>query len=157
MYSHEYHIVSNHRQFGCLFNSLFSLTTKTTSKLHITDPLCHRWIPSPRVGNAESVLNYFQGMIPGLCEYHFVNCNIYSKFSDGHRFPRLPLIGEPCQISWPFEMWCYQCTVFRGVTVFSLKGNNIKKSNPQLWICSWIAQHNFGVVDANLWLVTLLE
>ena len=30
---------SNHRQLDCLFNCLFNLTTKKTSKLHITGPL----------------------------------------------------------------------------------------------------------------------
>ena len=31
--SHELHVVSNHRPFGCLFNSLLRLTSKKTSKL----------------------------------------------------------------------------------------------------------------------------
>ena len=37
--AHEPHNVSNHQQLHCLSNRLFMLTTKETSKLHITDPL----------------------------------------------------------------------------------------------------------------------
>ena len=48
--SHEHHDVSNHWQLDCSFNSLFRLTTKKISELHITDPLWGEstsdwWIP----------------------------------------------------------------------------------------------------------------
>ena len=53
--SHERRGVSNHRLLHCLFNSFTRLTTKTTLKLHITDPL---WGNPPvtlhRTSNAES-------------------------------------------------------------------------------------------------------
>ena len=38
--SHECHGFSNYRQLDCLFNRLFKVTTKETSKLHITGYLC---------------------------------------------------------------------------------------------------------------------
>ena len=39
--SHERHGVSNYRQIGCLFSSLFRLTTEKAPRLHITG--CDRW------------------------------------------------------------------------------------------------------------------
>ena len=56
--SHELYVISNDQQFGCLFNSLFRVTTKETSKLGITGP-CQRnppvtgGFPSQRASNAE--------------------------------------------------------------------------------------------------------
>ena len=45
MTSHEPHIFSDHRQLDCLFNNLFKLTLKKTSKLRISGPL---WVESTR-------------------------------------------------------------------------------------------------------------
>ena len=48
--SHECHGISNHWQLHCLFTHLFRRTSKKTSKLSITGPLCgestsDQWIP----------------------------------------------------------------------------------------------------------------
>ena len=37
--------VPNHRHIDYLFNSWFRLTTKKTTNIRITSPLCYRWIP----------------------------------------------------------------------------------------------------------------
>ena len=49
---HEHRDVSNHQQLNHLFNSLFRLTPKQTSKHHIAallwgKPTCHQWVDSP--------------------------------------------------------------------------------------------------------------
>ena len=57
---HEHHGVSNHRQLDCLFNSLFMLTTKKTSRLCIClawqrwGP-CHDVIESIKTTSMENV------------------------------------------------------------------------------------------------------
>ena len=48
--SHRYRCISDYQQLICWFKSLFILTTKKTSKLHIKGPLwgesiSHQWIP----------------------------------------------------------------------------------------------------------------
>ena len=59
---------SNHRQLKCLFNILFELTTKETSKLHIPgtfwdESTSDQWIPSQRASNAESVFMSWRGLV----------------------------------------------------------------------------------------------
>ena len=55
LYGH--HVASNHQQFGCLFNSIFRLTTKKPSRLYFTDTLSWKsiskwWIYRTRASNA---------------------------------------------------------------------------------------------------------
>ena len=60
MTSHEHLSFSNHRQLHCLFNRLFKLTSRKTSKFCITSPLWveptdDRWIPLTKGHSAENV------------------------------------------------------------------------------------------------------
>ena len=58
---HERQAVSNHRRFCCLFNSLLSLRTQTTSKLCITghlwgETIGYRLIPTQRTSKTKRVM-----------------------------------------------------------------------------------------------------
>ena len=55
--SHAHHGVTNHRQLDCLFNGLFRVIIKKTSKLRIEGPLFGKTseFPSQRTSNAQRI------------------------------------------------------------------------------------------------------
>ena len=71
----EYHGVSNHRRLYCLFNCLFRLTSKKTSKpvlLVLGGESIGDWwpVPSQRASNAETVSFLWRHQVLSWCRWH---------------------------------------------------------------------------------------